>query len=1591
MLNSSERINFIVDYLVSYKNKIEALNRQGLFDAAKLFELFAVEVSNFWFGKKFKNLNTDVSNYPYVDLVSEDRQTYVQVSTDKNIPKKIKSTLKKIETNRFSSLQDVKEVYFFVLGNSSAEKVHDCKVGNIDFIVKKHLITIDSILSMAKNNLDFQLNLYDLLIKEESISGCATKFKWVVENSKAVLNQNIIDLLNGEYEIDRSALIKRIKTENRQFVSVQGDAGSGKSALCKKILQKEELVLYARAEKLLEVNNLDDIWGFDINNVLQYLNHKRIIIFIDALEFIADGRQSKLEFLQQLYEVAKKHRNVYIFTSCRTFDKNAFVKIETNYNITVYRLAELTDEEIEAVALRYPIIRRMWSTKAYTPLLRNPFYLELIITKITSPDDIHDINELRTYIWNNLICLKNVSLSANISKQNIIETVKAIVFQRSKEFLTGVSEEMLDYEMVKLLLSHGIITETDGKVRLKYDIFEDICFEKYIDEQFDACKGNFINFFAAIEGLGRCIYRRFQIWVENKLFAKTNQEKFLYSLIFADTLPLGWKQQLIIGIVKSRFCDNFFEKYGSQIVERGLIADFLQVVNTYSFEVVSFKLSGNNTYPLLKPVGKGRECLIKLLKAHELYKISNLQKLVVKVCNDYSECWKTGGAEADTAVATCEMMEFCVKEEVLRRKRERELPLYFQVGIFLKPVYAFARFAAEWIRDFWRCVASDYKSNDRTAYEIATEIIRYTLQNTTVSLAQKLPVELCELARLYWLYEKKSKQDEHYLFDHSKSREPDKQYGFSKHADSYRFEFRKPENNMFMYTLAFGNFDIALEWAIELTNFAAEAYKKNRPQDITDITIAVDETGRQKIFIGTAGFWLAGRKDYTVHNLLGDCLYILKNAIFTFLDTNPWHLSQEEIKLLVEKWKRKIFKEANNIMMLTLIEEIGQRYYRLLPGYAIELASSIDIILYDLERVLSLGVNPLLAPLEKNIFKTMSIPNLPERYYSESKNIITLQQYMLDLQINGSVEYKDKAEKILNYLYTITPNDKENALRYLQIRNMDTRFAQKTLQKIEGQDAFLLTIKPEISGEAKKFVENHEKNDVTNDFFKKIYEIKKSFEDRKKEGKYGKTDCFKDIAQIRELISDSGFSCFAEKILIVLIANALLTEDLDRKERSELCNIWIEGINRILNGGILSFEEITTVVLFKQIEKELEDYTAMSLKKLMLELLLYRRENGIVNSVARQLKTYLCHNQKMAKLLFNTIIALAKDQMDHNLFNAAYMMRLNSENVYLPNRQTPFYNVDGAIFINGEQGFCSNREVIIEKYLLHEKNLEMKDFDIEQYDIGTLCYVSNCGLNLDNLPFRKVMKAIVAETITILNSGKECYGFYDIEQRGEVELFLRQEALTARAYIVADLLFDDIKFFKFRQPAYDFYYSVMNLFLPSFFDGYQNETIRKICIKNLKIFEKKLLLIEDEAIKKRLSKIMFLSLGFSGDWSQLQTRYSYADKCALNEFWSKYGKYHLKDLLKVVYQLHIPELLPEALLSINACFECNRLNRNLLSEVIDKQGDIIKMIITKVYLDFSDQVKADEELTQAYENFLEILIEFNMEEAAVLLDEFRVH
>ena len=265
MLYSADRMSYIIEYISSYKQKIEMANKRGLLDSAKMFELFAEEVCKLYYGIEFHNLN-NICNFPYFDLISEDEKILVQVSTVTDIHQKIKKTLENVRDDEDNRFTKINSVYFFVLHNDSIKNVKNYtgknQIGNISFIKEKNLITTEDIINRAQTDVNFQEQLYNLMKNDvENYNEWIRKFEEAIDISKNVGINNIETKINGEYEIDRKEFVDIIKNDNYRFISIQGKEGAGKTVICKKCIENEDIVLYARAERFLEENDIDRLYS----------------------------------------------------------------------------------------------------------------------------------------------------------------------------------------------------------------------------------------------------------------------------------------------------------------------------------------------------------------------------------------------------------------------------------------------------------------------------------------------------------------------------------------------------------------------------------------------------------------------------------------------------------------------------------------------------------------------------------------------------------------------------------------------------------------------------------------------------------------------------------------------------------------------------------------------------------------------------------------------------------------------------------------------------------------------------------------------------------------------------------------------------------------------------------------------------------------------------------------------------------------------------------------------------------------------------------------------------------------------------------
>lgn len=1546
MMNTSERINFIADYLTNYESKIKLLNNCGLFDATLHFELFAQEVCKLWFGKQFLNLNIDTNTYPYIDLISEDKSIFVQVSTTESIVDKITKTLEKIQNSKKPELASIKNVKFFMLDNSSVSHVKDKTVGSLTFTMKSDLITTKMILGKAKTDFKFQTAFYELLQRDIKLMNDFSKMNEAIEKSKFDISE-IEYRINGEYEINRSELVNKIRNDKSKNIAILGKAGCGKSAICKKLIENEANILYSRAERFIEERSLDGIWGFNIKNTLSVC--KKIIFFIDSLEFIADN-YVKNNLLTYLFEITKDIENAQIIVSCRTTDYKAFIKITNKYQIQTYEVGDISEGELFQIAEKYPIIQKLNKSSHYTELLKSPLYINLIVTKITDFTNIKDENDFREYIWDNIICL-NDSETKSIVKQ--------IVFNRAKDFLLYVDGDNFDRDRIEKLKSADILLSNGSFVRLKLDIFEDICFESFFDDEFNKCRGDYIKFFGEISTIGRCVYRRYQIWVSNKILSKKDRDKIIYSLIFSDTTPIEWKKETMIGLIRSRFSEDFFAENVDILIEKGFIDKFIYLTNLYGFEIRDERYVKYSNFIMLMPTGQGRKSLVEIIYNKGIYKTSKkIDKGILKLLSDY--CKQYDYQNEKTKLCAINILEYYLEEDIKEIIKTCENDLYnkhdYTISI-LKPLYQLSIEAKKYIIDYWKQIEKWYKGDKK---QYAKEIIEFTISFENSILAYTLPDEICALAKMFWTYQRPKELFQYdYVFSDDCWR-----HGLSEQASNYESKYysNTPFECNFFYTLFYCNFWKGLKWAVEFINEAVLSFKTNCPSDCLEYEIQFVDEANARTYLGNSSMWFATIRGYRFPTVLGDLLFCLQGMIEQIVR----NIRTKDVSDFAEKVKKYIYKNSNNIALLSMISDIGIKFPKDLPGYSLDLATNLDIVFFDSNRIM-----------------------MPSYYTNDD-----LGTYVLNAQLYGNNSIKEKCYKILNYLYSVIPNDKNNAVRHLQIQKIDMRNAI-----IENNDKEII-ITPSISGEAEKIVNQH--NQILKpqeEVSAKLLEIQKNFQANDNESIVD--DYIKAIDLILSQRDNFQLKSIFDKELAKYLEIVLLHKTLTQSKREKYCQIFIDGAKGYLENKInYHFDIHFCTLLFAQLQEDISEQQKNEIKTIILEALTCQDNNGLIKKIARE---YLEENTELATAYFYTIIKLAEDEMNHQKFNANFYLE-NNPNAnfeFKANTMPKLRGIDFEIMQAETKNekvkiFSSQKDKIINAYLFKQQELNLEDFNIQDYDIVMVCHALSCGLSIDNNIIFEITKKIVSTMVDIWEIYYNSYEILNVYTLHEVYNFLGDQLTKndTSSQKVFDILFNDMDFSKFTKETVKFYYNVFFALVPQYFDAYENNQRRGFLRKIFTNLEIKIQAIANTDIKDKLTRslIFYFPQSNIGDWSKCKTQYSFSDKDFINKQLTKFGGKYFEDALLTIQQLHIEELLPEIIITLQYIFkEARTIDEVKFLKTITEQKLKIFIFISQAFIKFGDAIKQNKMQTEAFETLLDILCDYGFEEAAVILDEFRIH
>ena len=126
-----------------------------------------------------------------------------------------------------------------------------------------------------------------------------------------------------------------------------------------------------------------------------------------------------------------------------------------------------------------------------------------------------------------------------------------------------------------------------------------------------------------------------------------------------------------------------------------------------------------------------------------------------------------------------------------------------------------------------------------------------------------------------------------------------------------------------------------------------------------------------------------------------------------------------------------------------------------------------------------------------------------------------------------------------------------------------------------------------------------------------------------------------------------------EKVLVTFIASALIMPDITDEQRNKLVEEWIRRVKKIFLNQSYVAEVNMVIALWEQLNKDINNDLKQQILLMILESIINDDNSGLISQIAELTKYFLEKNRNYASRIFNTIIMLAEDEMNHQKFNAA--------------------------------------------------------------------------------------------------------------------------------------------------------------------------------------------------------------------------------------------------------------------------------------------------------------------------------------------------
>jgi hypothetical protein len=364
-----------------------------------------------------------------------------------------------------------------------------------------------------------------------------------------------------------------------RVVLVTGPAGSGKSALAKRVFRtvtQDAFALAFRVEEFAAANLRASpaMHGSDLGKLLELsaLFGKRVVLIESVERLLEDSRRDAfLDFLRQLASDPTWHLILTCRSSACVTVEQAFLK-QAGLSAKERLVPPFTDPELEQFAASLPQLVRPLSSPPLRELLRQPFLLEKAASLSWPKDEPFPTSEreFRRKVWTEVI--RNDTLTAGGLPQRRAEAFGQIALRRAKELAPYVRATGLDAEAVQKLCDDGLVVRGAGTAALiapAHDVLEDWALLQWLDEEFQLKEETLLPLVENLEPFP-ALRRAYRKWLLEQIdTAPARASKNIIAVIRAPTLAQQWQDETIATVLRSSQAGEFVRHSAAELLADG--------------------------------------------------------------------------------------------------------------------------------------------------------------------------------------------------------------------------------------------------------------------------------------------------------------------------------------------------------------------------------------------------------------------------------------------------------------------------------------------------------------------------------------------------------------------------------------------------------------------------------------------------------------------------------------------------------------------------------------------------------------------------------------------------------------------------------------------------------------------------------------------------------------------------------------------------------------------------------------------------------------------------------------------------------------